>query len=383
MSRTRQSGHLYRKGGNWCLRYYDLTQEPDGTIRRPQRSRILVEAAGQYRSKKAAQVLADEFLAPFNNGTITTQSCMSVVQFWEKQYLPYVQAQKRPSTAAGYEQMWNRYLEARLAIAMREFRTADCEHMLEEIAVQYKVSTTTLEHIKHLMSGIFRYALRMGVLNGVNPVQSSCLPKARPAGATHAYTISQILAIIDALPLPARAMISIAAFAGLRKGEMRGLRPTDYDGSSLMISRSAWKKHIGPPKGRRGSGAVPLIPTAAKVLDEYLSTMPVRNYIFETFRRGPGDLDYMVREVIRPALKAKKLPWYGLHAFRRGLATNLHELGVADIVIQSILRHSDVSVTRQAYIKSDGVDSRSLAAMQRLELAICTKHAPVVSGATA
>jgi integrase len=91
----------------------------------------------------------------------------------------------------------------------------------------------------------------------------------------------------------------------------------------------------------------------------------------------------MVREVIRPTLKTKKLHWYGLHAFRRGLATNLHELGVADIVIQAILRHSDVSVTRQAYIKNDGVDSRSLAAMERLELAICTKHAPGVNGATA
>jgi len=79
--------------------------------------------------------------------------------------------------------------------------------------------------------------------------------------------------------------------------------------------------------------------------------------------------------------------WLGvaaqLHAFRRGLATNLHELGVADIVIQAILRHSDVSVTRQAYIKNDGVDSRSLAALGRLELAISTKHAPVDLGATA
>jgi hypothetical protein len=47
-----------------------------------------------------------------------------------------------------------------------------------------------------------------------------------------------------------------------------------------------------------------------------------------------------------------------VHVFRRGLATNLHELGVAD------------SVTRQAYIKNDAVDPRSLAAMETLELAV-------------
>lgn len=32
--------------------------------------------------------------------------------------------------------------------------------------------------------------------------------------------------------------------------------------------------------------------------------------------------------------------WHGWHAFRRGLATNLYGLGVADKTIQAILRHS-------------------------------------------
>ena len=83
----------------------------------------------------------------------------------------------------------------------------------------------------------------------------------------------------------------------------------------------------------------------------------------------------MVREVIRPALGPAGIPWYGLHAFRRGLATNLHELGVSDIVIQAILRHSNVSVTRAAYIKNDGLDPQSLAAMEALESAVCNQNA--------
>jgi hypothetical protein len=57
------------------------------------------------------------------------------------------------------------------------------------------------------------------------------------------------------------------------------------------------------------------------------------------------------------------------------LATNLHELGITDIVIQAILRHSNVSVTRASYIKNDGVDPQSLAAMEALESAVCNQHA--------
>jgi integrase len=63
--------------------------------------------------------------------------------------------------------------------------------------------------------------------------------------------------------------------------------------------------------------------------------------------------------------------WKGWHAYRRGLATNLHELGVPDIVIQAILRHEDVRTTQRSYIKT--VPQVVTAAMKRLEFQIaCT-----------
>ena len=56
--------------------------------------------------------------------------------------------------------------------------------------------------------------------------------------------------------------------------------------------------------------------------------------------------------VIKPVFKANGIEWKGWHAYRRGLATNLHELGVPDKVIQAILRHEDVSTTQRSYIKT-------------------------------
>ncbi len=44
--------------------------------------------------------------------------------------------------------------------------------------------------------------------------------------------------------------------------------------------------------------------------------------------------------------------WHGWHAFRRGLATNLHTLGVDDKTIQAILRHSNVGLTMNVYVKT-------------------------------
>ena len=44
--------------------------------------------------------------------------------------------------------------------------------------------------------------------------------------------------------------------------------------------------------------------------------------------------------------------WHGWHSFRRGLATNLHRLGVEDKEIQAILRHSNIGITQNIYVKS-------------------------------
>jgi len=67
-----------------------------------------------------------------------------------------------------------------------------------------------------------------------------------------------------------------------------------------------------------------------------------------------------------PHLKAKECPgyerdqripeWQGFHAARRGLGSNLYRLGVHELVIQKILRHSNVSTTTSYYIKSTASD---------------------------
>ncbi len=83
----------------------------------------------------------------------------------------------------------------------------------------------------------------------------------------------------------------------------------------------------------------------------------------------------LVRDVIRPAF----LKWdfdgtAGKLTFRRGLATNLHHLGVPDKTIQAILRHSNVAVTQSCYIKT--VRSDAAEAMQLLEAAATAKASP-------
>src|SRR5260370_26587866 len=72
---------------------------------------------------------------------------------------------------------------------------------------------------------------------------------------------------------------------------------------------------------------------------------PLHGFTFSNELGNPMNLEALARDVIRPALAKAHLRWHGWHAFRRGLATNLHRLGVSDKVIQQILRHANVSTT--------------------------------------
>jgi hypothetical protein len=73
--------------------------------------------------------------------------------------------------------------------------------------------------------------------------------------------------------------------------------------------------------------------------------------------------------------------WHGWHAFRRGLATNLHRLGVQDKTIQAILRYSNVAVTQACYIKAASQDSvRAMAALDSVLCSTCALESTVPAG---
>ena len=93
------------------------------------------------------------------------------------------------------------------------------------------------------------------------------------------------------------------------------------------------------------------------------------------FQSGGGehmDLDKMGRRIIRPAVETVRLEWYGWHACRRGIASNLFELGANEKVGQRILRHARPHVTKERYIKA--FDPAVLAAMKTLETTLDDFH---------
>lgn len=112
----------------------------------------------------------------------------------------------------------------------------------------------------------------------------------------------------------------------------------DYDGTEITVRRSIDRVDnvVNPPKTLKSAAPVPVIPNLKRLLDAHKANaalgpggQPMPDApIFAGTRRETMDLDKLASLVIRPALESAKIPWYGWHAFRRGLASNLFSLAV-------------------------------------------------------
>jgi integrase len=364
-----QRGYVYKHRGAWCLQYYDSTIV-DGVAKRVRVATKLAPIGDDYPTKRSVLLLADKILAPLNAHQTQPESSLTVVFFIENYYLPHVEKTLRPSTLKDYKtDIFEKHLRARLGdIRLRDFRTVHGQRILQDIP---EIGHTTRLRIKSFLSGAFKHALRQGFLDGYNPMQNVSAP-GRPVKFRGAvYSMTEISEISELVGLTAFVVISVAAFAGLRLSELRGLRWEDYDGQSLQIVRSVWRTHVGPTKTDASAASVPVIPILKKTLDahkERVNGQPGQ-YIFAGERKGtPLNLANLARRVIKPALQQYEgmfLEWKGWHAFRRSLATNLYACGVQPKIIQAILRHSDVSTTLGYYVQTQDTEAR--AALQKIE----------------
>ncbi len=371
MAQTQQ-GHLYRKGRGWHARWREQQRQPDGTTITRNRSQKLADVR-DFPRKFEVRGLFHEFMTRLNNTGFAPEAAVTIEEFVEKTFFSFAATEKRPSTVRGYRQIWTLYVRDNVrGVRVREFQPRDGEYLMHRIARKHDLSRTTLKHVKAWLSGVFTCARRMGAYTGANPMQGTSIPNGRPPKETHAYDLAEVLEMLKVLPEPARAIVAIAAFAGLRAGEMRGLHWEDYDDNAglLGVKRSVWRRHTTAPKTDASSNIVPVIPALREALGAYGAALgyPSTGTMFISERGNPLDLDNLSRKIIQPILLSVGLVWYGYHSFRRGLATVLHDLEVDDETIQRVLRHSNVRTTQQAYIKT--LPRQVGDAMGRLEQAI-------------
>jgi integrase len=390
MRSRKQAGQVIRIGDRWYVRYWER-RNIRGAIERKRVTHQLGPVTSRGKRPPADIVAeAERHMATVNTLTIPADRIVTISDFVERIYLPWVGLHKRPSTVKGYRDIWEGHLKPLCGdVWLKDARTFHVQGWLDQIAAA-KLSRNTLKHIKSAISGIFTLAKQQDYFQGENPARDTAIdPRASQPRETYAYALDEIRTIISLLPEPAATVFAVAGFMGLRQGEIQGLLWENYQNGEIFVSRSIWNGRVNEPKTRKGRAPVPVIRQLAERLEMHrLRCGNLQNGPIFTNTVGKSlDLGSIVNRVIVPALNRCKLcskpesehddasheykrdnripEWHGWHAGRRGLGSNLYRLGVPDIVIQRILRHANVSTTASYYIKSAADDVRG--AMVKLE----------------
>lgn len=412
-----QKGYIFKASGWWFVRYRTSTRQPDGTFARIQKAAKLAPVDSAHRRPSSVRDLADQFLVELDDRSTNPKGTTTLTEFADEVYFANVAEVKRPSTLKADRARWNYHLKPRCGhIPLNEFRTSHGQALMHEIAndEEVKLSQASLRQMKSLMSAIFKHARQQEYIDTANPMRDVIVPRSRKENghktaprvegtdATSYYTKDEVNQLIALLPSPAAEIIAVAAYAGLRRGEINGLRWEDYRDDApgeyaLYISRSWWEGETTAPKTAKSAEPVPVIAPLAALLNSYRESLGnlSTGWMFPSSNpESPVGLNNVKNRLIMPTLLTcvhcgesvyehttktthkfkqdpSRPPWKGYHAFRRGLGTLLYSIGVSDKLIQRILRHSNVNVTMASYVKAIPEDVKE--AMKKLEQVVMVK----------
>lgn len=334
---------------------YRVTEMRDGKPVRVQRSHKLMDRDNRYFSASCKAVVdkADEFMRTTVNSATTED--LLITNFWTDTYLPFIEQNKKPSTVAGYRQIWEQHLKDHFTgKTLQEYRTfIGAEFFLKLTKTQGR---RTLNHIRSLMSGIFQHALNLGKVT-VNPCRGiKYLGKVKEPKATAHYTLEEAEDIISALVEhpDCQLIMALSCFLGLRPGEIAGLKWEDFDETHVHIRRAVVRGIVGTTKTPESVASLPLFDRVSLFVELWRGkcTKSKEGWVFANERGNPVSLRDVVARTIRPAVEKANLQWRGLYAGRRGAGTAIIGLTNGNYAAaQELLRHKHMSTTLQFYKK--------------------------------
>jgi integrase len=193
---------------------------------------------------------------------------------------------------------------------------------------------------------------------------------------------TEITALLDAAESPVDAVLHLAVYSGLRRGELFGLQWGDLDEemNQIRVRRSNYQCEITTPKTTHSVRTVDLPAPIVKRLLDYREQYPAKkgDFIFRNGSGTPIDPDnwftsVFVPTAIRAKLRSATAPeadeqQVGLHTLRHTYASLLINQGESIKYVSKQLGHASIQLTADLY--GHLFKETSVSAMNKLSMRI-------------
>jgi integrase len=322
-------------------------------------------------TKTEARAVLDSILAPLNARQEPQTGKMQLGAFVRDVYYPFCRRKWKRSTRMTTEQRINQHIVSELEDSeLRTIGRVVLQELLDRKA-DGGLSFSVVNHLRWDLRHVFRVAVAEGFIMR-NPADLLFTPRTAIRVVQRLAGIEDIARVFAAVDRRERLILKLAGIAGIRPGEIFGLKWANLVPPYVEIRRRVYHGDIDSPKSWKSIrdaalGEESLLAEVAQWRAQSVNTAP-DSWVFPSENgKTPIRQDNVWHRHIGPKLKAIGLGWINFQVLRRSCSSKLSDLGVDGKVVADQLGHT-LDVNQNVYTRV--AFNRQEEAINRLDLAL-------------
>ncbi len=312
-----------------------------------------------FKQRTDAKRFEAEVTQKLDQGTFHSRAHKATVaeiaSRWRDTHLPRVRA----TTAESYRGALDNFILPRWGwVRLIDVKVAAVESWRDQLAASKGPST--IRNCLQVFGMLLKYAARDDLIerNAVALVKKPATKSKRDC--LSAEQVRHLLAVLDAMvegpvwPRRVRLFVTLAAYCGLREGEIFGLRWSDVDLKEGLATIAQQYTHgeFGEVKTDAAKRVVGLDRDVVAALRTWKLRQGgggPHDLVLPSSSGGPMSASNFLNREYRRALKEAELPAVTAHSLRHSFAGVLKSKGVPPAVAHEIIGHSNYATTVRLY----------------------------------
>ena len=319
MRKRFQKGSLQKVRGEWVARW-----RQDGKRKAKKLGKI------SQMTKAEAQTELAALVAPVNGKRAEPSERMTFGDFVREVYFPLYRRKWKRSTVMTNEDRLAHHLTSEFdARLLSGFDRDELQALLDRKS--RTLSFSVVAHLRWDLKQIFDMAVAEGYLQR-SPATLLFTPRECKRAPVRVMTVEEVRVMLGVLKLRERLIAKLAVLAGMRPGEIFGLKWSRLETNYADIRQRVYRGDVDSPKSVRSVRFAALSDGLLISIDEWRAASPVTcpdAWVFPSERlTTPLAKDNCWRRGFLPKLKSVGLAWANFQVMRRTHSSLLKELNV-------------------------------------------------------
>lgn len=358
MRRRYQKGSLRKRRGTWVARWWQNGKRKARTL-----------GPISHLTKAQAQTRLAAIVGPINGQCDQPSEDIGFGDFVQYVYLPFYRRKWKRSTAMTNEDRLAHHLTSEFsARSLGTFTRDDLQSVLDRKG--QTLSFSVVDHLRWDLKQIFDMAVAEGYLQR-NPAALLFTPRECRRAVARVMTVEDVRQMFRVLDVRERLIAKLALVAGMRPGEIFGLKWSRLEANYADIRQRVYRGDVDSPKSVRSVRFAALSDGSLISIDQWRAISldtSADEWVFPSEKlTTPLAKDNCWRRNFLPKLEPLGLAWANFQVMRRTHSSLLKELDVDPQIRAEQMGHT-IDVNENVYTVTSL--SRRRDAVNTLEKAI-------------